>query len=63
MDSGDYRAIAGCIMDSWECRNAQLAGRRQLAKPMLMNSNLSSVEDIEEACRYGACFHFCSDLL
>ena len=51
VDSGDYRAIAGAIMDTWELRNSQLSPPEQLSKPLLMNSNLSSVEDIEEASR------------
>lgn len=51
VDSGDYKTIAEAIMDTWERRKAQLAGERELPKPMLMNSNLSSVEDIEEASR------------
>lgn len=55
VDSGDYKTIAEAIMDTWERRKAQLAGERELPKPMLMNSNLSSVEDIEEASRCDAC--------
>lgn len=54
MDSGDYEAIAAAIIDTWERRNSQFKGQKQLPKPMLMNSNLSSVEDIESAVRYSS---------
>ena len=60
VDSGDYEAIATAIMNTWERRNAQLAGQRELPKPTLMNSNLSSIEDIEEASRCDACSLSCS---
>ncbi|KAG2497728.1 hypothetical protein HYH03_004464 [Edaphochlamys debaryana] len=53
VDSGDYAAVAEAIMGAWEGRCAALAarGRPGLPRPLLMHSNLDSVEDIERVAR------------
>ena len=54
MDSGDYPAVAEQVINCWEerCRQLQEEGRETLPRPILMNSNISSIGDVEEVGPY-----------
>ena len=52
LDSGDYAEMAEAVMQAWELRCSQLSNSAQSPKqPKLMNSNLSSLEEVESMAR------------
>ncbi len=52
LDSGDYAAMAKAVKEAWRerCRQCSNAAERP-SEPGLMNSNLSSVEELEAMAR------------
>ncbi|EFJ52348.1 hypothetical protein VOLCADRAFT_86693 [Volvox carteri f. nagariensis] len=52
LDSGDYEKVAAQIIAAWEarCLELQAVGHPPLPRPHLMNSNLSSEDDIAAVC-------------
>ena len=51
MDSGDYILMSGTVMDAWEerCRACARAGMQAPPRPHFMHSDLSSIEEIQQA--------------
>mmetsp|Transcript_41353 Transcript_41353/g.104812 ORF Transcript_41353/g.104812 Transcript_41353/m.104812 type:complete len:613 (+) Transcript_41353:60-1898(+) len=50
IDSGEYAEIAAIILDAWKrrCQVAKAQGLEPIARPVLMHSNLGSVEELLE---------------
>jgi hypothetical protein len=58
LDSGDYATVASAVVEAWEqrCQQREAAGLPPLPRPLLMHSNLSSVEEVQEVGRCHGCW-------
>lgn len=50
IDSGEYTEVANVILDAWKtrCEVAEAQGLEPIPRPLLMHSNLGSVQELLE---------------